>query len=283
MIHFDPEQHKYYDGLTELISVTQLLKKHGLATDYSAVPPSVLAKAAEKGTAIHKMIEQYVKGEEVVGEYHDHLNRFVELFDGTFHESEIVVGNDIVAGTVDLIGDDVLADIKTGMTAHKEPWRWQLSIYEYLLRDTHPNIRFIAVIHLTDDFCRWIQLDKVPDEQIEKLFECERNGTIYESTAVIPSDLAVRVQQAEEQLALIETAAKSAKAQADELRKELLEYMEANGIKKWDGDRVSVTYVAPQIRQGVDLEALKKYEPEILHKYPKNTEVKASLRITVKE
>lgn len=50
---FNEEQHTYWLGDKRLISVTRLLKKHGLSTDYSAVNPDVLEKAAKKGTAVH--------------------------------------------------------------------------------------------------------------------------------------------------------------------------------------------------------------------------------------
>ena len=65
MIRFDEENHRYtLDGKT-LISVTQLMKKHGLAPDYSAVSESVLAAKAERGTLIHKEIEDFNKGGEI--------------------------------------------------------------------------------------------------------------------------------------------------------------------------------------------------------------------------
>ena len=290
MIHFDEKEHKYYDGLTELISVTQLLKKHGLSTDFSAVPERILNAAAEKGTAIHKRIENYVNtGQLGDGEYQDHLQRFVDVFGRKFVWSEIIVGNDVVAGTVDLIGYDVVADVKTGSTINKESWAWQLSIYEYLIRhglseeiDPQDEPYTIGVIRLTDNECEWVHLNNIPDEEIERLFECERNGELY-TQQLIPSDLALKVEQAEQSLAIVETAKKSAEETAKKYRAELLEYMEKNNIKQFKGEKVTVTYVAPQIRSGYDMKALELYHSDILHKYPKNTEVKASLRITVKE
>ena len=61
MITFNEELHKYFDGDRELISVTTLLKKHGLAPDYSGVSESVLNRKAERGTLVHEEIENYMK------------------------------------------------------------------------------------------------------------------------------------------------------------------------------------------------------------------------------
>ena len=58
MLKFDAEKHEYFDGEKRLISVTQLLKKHGLAPDYSGVSDSVLNAKAERGTLIHSEIER---------------------------------------------------------------------------------------------------------------------------------------------------------------------------------------------------------------------------------
>jgi len=293
MIHFNEETHEYYNGLDKLISVTQLLKKHGLSTDFSAVPQHILNKASEKGTAIHKRIENYVKtGEVGEGEYQEQVEMFASIYHHKFIFSEVVVGNDVVAGTIDLIGNTdyepfgtLIADIKTGSTFAQESWTWQLSIYDYLFRMNGGVLldpSTIGVIRLTDNECEWIPLKNIPDEEIERLFECERNGELYKQQ-LIPSDLALKVEQAEQSLAIVETAKKQAEEIAKLYRAELMEYMENNGIKQFKGEKVTVTYVAPSVRSGYDIKALEMYHADILHKYPKNTEVKASLRITVKE
>lgn len=290
MIHFNEETHEYYNGLDKLISVTQLLKKHGLSTDFSAVPKHILEKASEKGTAIHKRIENYVKTQEyTVGDYQEQVEMFADMFHGKFNCSELLVGNDIVAGTLDLLdtNTNLIADIKTGSTINKESWAWQLSIYDYLYRKGHGVFKFeepttLGVIRLLDESCEWVSLNNIPDEEIERLFECERNGELYKQQ-LIPSDLALKVEQAEQSLAIVETAKKQAEEIAKQYRAELMEYMENNGIKQFKGDKVTITYIAPQVRSGYDMKAIELHHADILHKFPKNTEVKASLRVTVHE
>ena len=62
---FNEAEHTYTLGEKTLISVTQLLKKHGLSTNYANVDAEVLEKAANKGTAVHKEIENYIKNGDV--------------------------------------------------------------------------------------------------------------------------------------------------------------------------------------------------------------------------
>ena len=68
-IRFSEVDHKYFlnDGTSEkeLVSVTTLLKKHGLTPDYSFVNEVVLSTKAERGTIVHKELEAYIKSNEV--------------------------------------------------------------------------------------------------------------------------------------------------------------------------------------------------------------------------
>lgn len=58
---FNKENHTYTLDGKILISVTQLMRKHGLAPDYSGVNEVVLQRKAERGTLIHEEIERYIK------------------------------------------------------------------------------------------------------------------------------------------------------------------------------------------------------------------------------
>ena len=47
MIKFVEETHEYYLEGKKLISVTQLMKKHGLGTNYGDVPEKILMKKVQ--------------------------------------------------------------------------------------------------------------------------------------------------------------------------------------------------------------------------------------------
>ena len=58
VLEYIDETHTYlYDGVI-LPSITQLLKKK-FGGKYDGIPKATLEKAAERGTAIHKAIEEY--------------------------------------------------------------------------------------------------------------------------------------------------------------------------------------------------------------------------------
>ena len=58
---FNPETHTYALDGDEYISVTRLMKKHGLSPDYSNVSEETLQAAAAKGNFVHGEIERYIK------------------------------------------------------------------------------------------------------------------------------------------------------------------------------------------------------------------------------
>ena len=123
MIRFDAEKHEYFDGEKRLISVTQLLKKHGLAPDYSGVSDAVLNAKAERGTLIHSEIEDVIKNGELG--FTSELSEFIDVCaeNGVNPlESEKIVYNDVVAGKFDLLceerGKTVLVDYKTTGTLY---------------------------------------------------------------------------------------------------------------------------------------------------------------------
>ncbi len=64
-----------------------------------------------------------------------------------------------------------------------------------------------------------------------------------------------------------------------QIKVDLLKLMEENGIKKWENDAFTVTYVAPTKRETLDSKRLKEECPEIAEAYTKSSEVKASVRI----
>lgn len=60
-IFFDEKAHEYYVDGVSVPSITECVKAAGLA-DYSAIPAHVLAKAAERGRAVHEALEKVDRG-----------------------------------------------------------------------------------------------------------------------------------------------------------------------------------------------------------------------------
>jgi phage-related protein, endonuclease of lambda exonuclease family len=66
------------------------------------------------------------------------------------------------------------------------------------------------------------------------------------------------------------------------LKEQILVLCEKYGIKKWDNDVFSLTYVAPTTSSKVDSALLKKTYPDIAKEVTKQTSVKSSIRLTLK-
>ena len=66
------------------------------------------------------------------------------------------------------------------------------------------------------------------------------------------------------------------------MRSKLLEAMETYGIKKFENEHISFTYVAPTTKTTIDPTKLKKKYPEIAEECSKVSNVSASVRISVK-
>lgn len=289
MIEFREDTHEYFLDGRKLISVTQLMRKHGLAPSYDAVPSEVLKAKAERGTLIHKEIEDWLKNGEIgftteLTEFRKHIakNGIKAL------ASEEIVHNDIVAGTVDLVLDDTyttVADIKTTATLHKEAVSWQLSIYAHLVGNATGiwASKGQAYHFQPDGALKVVDIPLKPEEEVERLLECERNGELYKRELTVSETALAELAEVESLIKAIEEQKKAAEAQAAELRAALMAAMEQNGCTSFENERIKLTYVAPYTKEAIDTKKLKKELPQIAEQYTKTSNVKASLRITLKE
>lgn len=288
MVRFEEAEHKYFEGDKELISVTTLMAKHGLAPNYGAVPSAVLAAKAERGTLIHAEIEEYIKhGEIGFTTELQNFTRYCSEKQIKVLESEFIVHNDIAAGTVDLLieeeGETIIADIKTTATLHKDAVSWQLSIYAYLSGRT--ITRGQAFHFSKDGELKVVEIPLKPREQVEKLMETERQGAEgfkQELTGVNPAML-VQLAEFEAIIERSENAKKEAEAQAKTIREAIMAAMEQNAIVKFENEKLRITYVAGTERTTIDTARLKKELPSVAASFEKTTKTKPSIRITLKE
>ena len=287
MIEFNEATHEYFNDGKKLISVTQLMRKHGLAPDYSMVNQAVLTAKAERGTLIHKEIEQFIKNSEVG--FTSELNAFIEYIwknNIKVVMSETIAFNDIVAGTADLVledanGDRIIADIKTTATLHKESVSWQLSIYAKLL-EQYGCTKGQAFHFQPDGSLKVVDIPLKPIAEVERLLDCERDGVQFMSSLKVSNIALSELYSLEAYIEHCDMQKKQAEDRAKELRAMLLEEMEKQAVKTFENDRIRITYIAPTTRSTIDSARLKKDLPEIAEKYQKQTSVKASLKITLK-
>lgn len=295
MITFDEKEHAYYNEYgVRLISVTQLMQKHGLAPNYDSVSKLVLEAKAQRGSLIHQEIDEYLTSGEVgftseLVSFIEWLKKHNNVYKVVDHE--FIVNNDIVAGRADLLLKDempfldddvyVIADFKTTSSIHFESVSWQLSIYAYL---SSYEVKEGKVFWFKKDGSLEVKDIKLkPKEEVERLFECERNFELYRVPLVIDDANLVALEEVEAQIKYYENLKKEAEAKASEMREAIINAMEANGLKSFENDRIKLTYTVPSERVSIDNTRLKKEKPEIFAEYQKISKVKAGLRITLKE
>lgn len=120
--------------------------------------------------------------------------------------------------------------------------------------------------------------NKEVEKEISEYLELENNKLEIEKEKdklLASTKVFEAVKYLEEQALLI--------SQQQELMKEKIKNaMEKTKTKKFENDLVSITYVAPTIRKGVDTDKLKTEYSEIYAKVLKETPVKSSIRLKVK-
>lgn len=169
ILEYDDESHTYIADGVIVPSVTQVLDvKFG--GKYASVNPATLNRAAIRGTAIHKAIEDYCKGdEELLGTKEVRNFRFLQRhynFEVIENETPIVItkeGNPIVAGRLDLVlgihGITALADIKTVSTLDKEYLAYQLNLYRIgYMQSYGAEIKELYGVHLREDKRKFIKI-----------------------------------------------------------------------------------------------------------------------------
>lgn len=283
---FDPQTHTYtLDGKT-LISVTQLMEKHGLSPNYNGVDEDTLKTSAERGTLIHKEIEDYIKKGEIG--FTEECAQFVSYVRENkvdIKGSEITFHNDIVAGTCDLIinsrkGYLIVADIKTTSTLHKESVAWQLSLYAYLSGNKVMNHG--QAFHFSKDGLKVVDIELKPVEEVEKLLECERKGEIYHQELIVEGYELAELYEAEQIIIRAKEEQKSAEERKKEIYEAILKAMKAQGIKTYETDTMRITLKDGYTKTTIDTNRLKKENPLVVKAYEKTSEVAESLVITLK-
>lgn len=179
-LEYIDESHTYiYDGII-LPSITQILKTK-FGNKYDGVDTKVLQRASEKGTEVHKAIEEYEK-RNIDSPNCTELRNYKFLkkqfgFNCLDNEVPIVLfyeGNPVSAGRIDLIleneGKVGIADIKRTSVFDKEYVAYQTNLYKIGYQQSYgQEISFLKGIHLRDKTRKFIDIPIKEKEAIELL------------------------------------------------------------------------------------------------------------------
>lgn len=309
-IEFEEKGHIYsVNGEIASISVTELLAKHGLAPDYTGISKAKMKESSDIGKMVHKDLEDVLNTAEYEPktEQGKHFAEWVEKnLDCGVGEQMLAFEHEglIIAGTADVmaIGKDgktlIIGDHKNTAKFHREYVSWQVSLLDYFARKLGKekvNGKILNWKGAKEFYCFHYDpktgemtvytLDKVADEEIERLIEAEYNNEIYKRPElVIDPELQEKYLLAEQQVILMEQETKKIQETRDELRQQILTLFEQQGIKSWESPdkKLLVTYVAPMDRLGVDSTKLKTKFPQVFSECQKVTHIKAQLRVKLR-
>lgn len=279
---FNEFLHEYTISGQPLIGVTTLLHKHGLAPDYGAVPAEQLKAAADRGTAIHQLLEDYDNGEAVFED--ENLRAYKSLGLRVMASEYLVSDNEVVASFVDKVLEDYsIADVKTSYSLNRSYVSWQTSIYAYLLERQNPGVKVphLYCIHIRDGKAKLIELERVPDAMVEALLKAEAEGRIWSPDAQLPDtigdgELSVLVD-ALGRIAEYKMALKAEETRAKEIQDRLYQYMTEKGVSSLPCAYGVFSRKAESERSSIDSERLKKEMPDVYAKYVRTTRVKGSI------
>lgn len=293
---FDPISHTYLNTMTGgiLKGVTTLMKEHNLSADYSGIPQTVLNKAAERGTAIHKMLEDYDDGKSVVGgEFEAELKAYKNLGLKIVCSEYLVSDCSLVASSIDKvidIGSETevdLGDVKNTSSVHKEALEWQLGIYKYFFERMNPKIkvRKCWCLHVRDGKARQIEVSPVSEAEVKALLQCEADGQLYIAMPKADADaneLMTKKELADlmevvNKVSALEETLKQLKTIKDESFDRIYNYMIEKNLDEISYPGGKFVLKKPYTTNRIDSTLLKKQKPELFELYSKTTTVKGSV------
>ena len=313
-VQFDELAHTYTlpDG-TQLSGITGIIHKYIFPDMYKGIPQRTLDSAAERGHQIHTQVQMTVDGFTPANMDLSVADFFNKMIGTLFIASEYLVSdNHHFASAIDIVDSDLnLYDIKTTSTLNVEYLKWQLSIYAYLFELQNPTLKAKGLygVHLRNGKAKVISIGRI-DKAIIADFLCaaadnqpwsnpfeKLDTTLLKSQSAELAELAevekamlksqsaelAELAEVEKAIAEIETKAKEYEKRRDELKAGLLALMLKNSVKNFETDRLKLSVRAESTRQTFDSKALKEDYPALYEKYLKETIVKPSLTIKIKD
>lgn len=274
---FDEEFHTYMLDGVFLSGITKVLGEKLFPDKYKDIPDAIVEKARERGSKIHKEIENSFKGVEQIFTS-DEFDAFKkDTKDIKFIENEFIVSDEKkYASAIDLIDEDInLYDVKTSYKLDKEYVQWQLSIYAYLLeKQCDVKVGKLYGIHLKGDKCKITEVQRIDTDRVEALLY-EDNVVKQDVDLVAYQDLCVKFRDAERQYKDLEKQFKDMKAK-------IADVMYEKGVYNFDNDIMSITLKDGYVKKQVDTDKMKKEYPDVYEECMKEVNVSKSITIKFK-
>ena len=274
MINFDEATHTYTRNGNQYISVTTLLSKYGLSPSYANIPQNVLQKAASRGHATHKVLENYIKFGTIDPNDND-LANFIKYvtargIDVTTSLSEEIIYDDtyLIAGTIDwqyVDGDDVIvADFKTTSQIHWESVTWQLSIYNFIKCKgdiIQYYIKKLKVIHIYNGKLTVKELPTIEYDEVVKLLNANLIGAPYtyqpDLSNILSNSESIMLSTIIDDIEHCETLLADLKKKKEDMTKKISERMVLNNRHECSMNNIHIKYTDESTRKTLDNEKVK--------------------------
>ena len=285
---FKEEEHEYWLDDKQLSGITGRINDvlYG-GKKYDGVPEHIMQRARERGSLVHKEIEEFVKNG--VNGFTDELQIFKkikETYNFEALESEYTVTDfKDFATNIDLIlymnEELTLCDIKTTAQLDKEYLSWQLSINAYMLEKIlKEKVEKLYVFWTrTSEF---IEIERKTNDEVEKFLYSDIEYIDTQEQLEIDKDQGERFTALQTQIQGLKQQLQQLEKQENEFKNIFIEKMKENNIKSFDLGNIKITYVAPTTRISFDSKRLEIENKEVYEQYLKESNVKESLRITVR-
>lgn len=304
-VTFDKKEHKYSLNGKELSGVTPIVQWLFPET-YASIPESILNNAASYGTMVHEACQMSdllgITEAEVVKAYQE-----IKKVNGltTFANEYLVSDEALIASSIDVVCNeegkdgDALVDIKTTSKVLQHHLAVQLSIYAWLYewqtertvgslycmwlpKERYGQPALIPVQRISRDVCQYIVKEYFFNlEDNTKARQALMDAGIVLEIEKKAEELPAQYADVIEEVISIENQLKAMKEREKALKEGLLELMRTEGVKKWQSDALTLTYVAPTKRTSVDSTKLKKEYPDVYAECLKESSVSDSIKITI--
>lgn len=292
---FNEENHTYFLGDKQLSGITGMIKRQLFPDKYKEIPQYILEKAAERGTRVHHEC-QFADQTGFPPESMEAMNYIMLRTNAGYKvlDNEYTVSdNEYFASNIDCVwekdGKIALTDIKTTYSPDKEYLRWQLSIYAYLfeLQNPHLKVSRLFGVWLYNDKFELIELDRVQDEEVILLLQCEIENKCYMETEtalehkqdevqLLPKDVINKYLEAVAEVERIQPFIDGFK---DSLKRAMIEH----DVKSWDAGCLKATITPAGVKKTFDTKKFQSDHPELYKQYIKETETATSIRITLRK
>lgn len=106
---------------------------------------------------------------------------------------------------------------------------------------------------------------------------------LIKEISTVTLDIAAIEQEASKAVAHLKQRLDSLREAETDLKSKLLVAMEKSGTTKFENDVLKISYVASSTRNSIDVTRLKEEKPDVAAEYMKQSSVKPSVRIKIKE